>query len=151
MYKIETYLDPDRLPVIEKNLICEEKIQANSPEKIYEMLNRYFRLGYRTEEYIYMVALDTKSNILGVFELSHGSVNSSICNNREIFMKALICGASGIILAHNHPSGDVTPSEQDISTARNVAKAGKMIGADLIDNLICSDTTYFSFKEKNML
>ena len=82
-----------------------------------------------------MVALDTKSNILGVFELSHGSVNGSICNNREIFMKALICEASGIILAHNHPSGDVTPSEHDISTARNVAKAGKMIGAKLIDYL----------------
>lgn len=151
MYKIETYLDPDRIPVMEKHLVSEKKLQVSSPSKVFEMLNQYFRLGYRTEEYIYMVALDTKSNIIGVFELSHGSVNSSICNNREIFMKALICGASGIILAHNHPSGDVTPSEQDISTARNVAEAGKMIGANLIDNLICSDATYFSFKEKDML
>ena len=151
MYKIETYLDSDRIPVMEKQLICEEKIQVNSPDKVYAMLNQYFRLGYRTEEYVYMIALDTKSHILGVFELSHGAVNASMCGTREIFMKALICGASGIILAHNHPSGDVTPSAQDISTAKNVAEAEKLLGITLMDNLICSDTTYFSFMKKNVL
>lgn len=60
MYKIETYLDENRFPVVEKQLVCEERIQANSPDKVFAMLNQYFRLGCRTEEYVYMVALDTK-------------------------------------------------------------------------------------------
>ena len=151
MYKIETYHDENRFPVVEKQLVCEERIQANSPDKVFAMLNQYFRLGCRTEEYVYMVALDTKSNILGVFEISHGAVNGSICNPREIFIKALICGASGIFLAHSHPSGDVTPSAQDNNAEKRVAEAGKLLGVELLDNLICSETAYFSFREKGLL
>ena len=151
MYKIETYLDENRLPVMEKTLICKEEIQVNSPEKVFQMLNTYFRLGSRTEEYVYMIAVDTKSHILGVLELSHGTVNSSFSGTREIFMKALICGAVGIIITHNHPSGDISPSRSDIQTEQHIAKAGKLMGVSLMDYLICSNKEYFSFGEKNML
>lgn len=151
MYKIETYLDENRFPVIEKILICKEEIQVNNPEKVFRMLNNYFRLGFRTEEYVYLIAVDIKSHILGVFELSHGNVNSSFSGTREIFMKALFCGASGIIIAHNHPSGDVSPSKPDIQTARHITKAGKLMDISLMDYLICSNKNYFSFMEHEML
>ena len=151
MYKIETYLDEDRLPVMEKTLICKEEIQVNTPEKVFQMLNKYFRLGFRTEEYVYLIAVDAKSHILGVFELSHGTVNTSFSSAREIFMKALLCGAAAIIVAHNHPSGDVFPSELDMHGTQGLVQAGKLMEVPVMDYMICSDKQYFSFREKGML
>lgn len=109
MYAMETYLDDDRLPVIEKTKICEEKVTLNSPELIFNFLNKYLRLGKRTEEYVYLMCFDTKSHPLGLFEISHGTVNSAVLSPREIYMKALLCGAANIVMVHNHPSGDVSP------------------------------------------
>lgn len=123
MYKLETYMGKDKLPVLEKQLICEEVVSASSPEKVYEMLNKYFRLNSRTEEYCFMVAMDTKSNIIGVFEVSHGSIDSSCVNPREVYMKALSCNAAGIIVAHNHPSGDPSPSGPDIMVEKKTERS----------------------------
>lgn len=75
------------------------------------MLNTVFRLNRPTEEYMYMLALDNKCELLGVFEVAHGTVNATLYNLREIFICALLCGASCIVLTHNHPSGDTTLSK----------------------------------------
>lgn len=90
MYKLDTYIKEDRIPYITKTEICNEKITVNSPEKVFEMLNTYFNLGLRSEEYVYMISMDTKCNIIGIFEVSHGCIDQSILNPREIFMKALL-------------------------------------------------------------
>ena len=110
MYLLNTLLDEYRLPYMEKQQICEESVSIKNTEKLYEILNQYFKLGKRSEEYVYMAALDSRLNVIGFFEISHGTVNGSYFNNREIFMKALIAGAASIVLAHNHPSGDPSPS-----------------------------------------
>lgn len=120
MYIIDTYLDKDRLPVLEKKELCRETQTLNSPDMTFDFLNRYFRLKDRTEEYIYLLAFDKKCHLIGVFELSHGTVDSSLITPREVFMKALLCGASGIILAHNHPSGDVSPSKMDMQVMTKI-------------------------------
>lgn len=78
IYSMETYLDDDKLPVIEKTKICEEKVTLNNPELIFNFLNKYLRLGNRTEEYVYLICFDTKSHPLGLFEISHGTVNSAV-------------------------------------------------------------------------
>ena len=114
-----------------------------------KMLNAVFRFNKQAEEYVYMIALNTKCKPLGVFEISHGTINQSICNPREIFIKALLCGATGIILAHNHPSGDTTPSKDDLKTYQRVKEAGKIIGVELFDNLVIGNG-YFSFMESGM-
>lgn len=98
IYSMETYLDDDRLPVIEKTKICEEKVTLNNPELIFNFLNKYLRLGNRTEEYVYLICFDTKSHPLGLFEISHGTVNSAVLSPREIYMKALLCGAANIAI-----------------------------------------------------
>ena len=150
MYIIDTYLSEDRLPVIEKKELCQETQTLNSPETIFEFLNRYFRLKDRTEEYIYLLAFDKKCHLIGIFELSHGTADGSLISPREVFMKALLCGASGIILAHNHPSGDVTPSKLDIQVMTRIKAAGKMLSVPLLDFLICGEC-YYSAKEKGCL
>lgn len=148
MWKLETYIKEDRIPYITKTEICNKKITVNSPEKVFEMLNKYFNLGLRSEEYVYMVSMDAKCNIIGVFEVSHGCINQSILNPREIFMKALLSGATSIILAHNHPSGDCSPSQEDRNCCRRIHEAGKMLGIELSDFLVISEKIYCSFKKE---
>ena len=119
----------------------------NSPQAVTNMLNTVFHLNKQAEEHVYMIAVNVKNKILGVFEISHGSVDQSICEPREIFIRALLCGASGIILAHNHPSGDTTPSNEDAKIYQRIKESGKLIGINLLDSIIVGDT-YFSFKEQ---
>lgn len=130
-----------------KESACNYPIEnVASPEAVANMLNTIFRLDKQAEEYLYMVAVNTKCRVLGVFEVSHGTVNQSICNPRDIFIKGLLCGATGIILAHNHPSGDTTPSREDITIYRRVKESGKLIGVELMDNIIVCDG-YYSFQQ----
>lgn len=151
MYKLETYIKEDRIPYMTKTEICKEKINVNSPEKVFEMLNTYFNLGLRSEEYMYMISMDTKCNIIGVFEVSHGCINQSIMSPREVFMKALLSGAASFILAHNHPSGNCSPSQEDHNCCRKINEVGKMMNIELSDFLIVSENTYYSFKEQGYL
>ena len=151
--RITTYrteISEDQHNILVKENSCNYPVEfLSSPQAISEMLNTVFRLNKQAEEYVYMIALNTKCKPLGVFEISHGAVSQSICNPREIFIKALLCGAAGIILAHNHPSGDVTPSKDDATVYQRIKEAGKIIGVDLLDNLVIGNG-YFSFKENGI-
>lgn len=151
--RITTYrteLNKDLHNVLVKENSCNYQVDSlNNPEAIAEMLNTVFRLNKRAEEYLYMIAFNVKAKVLGVFEVSHGTVNLSVCNPRDIFIKALLCGASNIVLAHNHPSGDATPSKEDIDTYNRIKEAGKLMGISLLDNIIVGDR-YFSFMRNNI-
>lgn len=114
-----------------------------------ELNEEQFRLNKQAEEYVYMIALNTKCKPLGVFEISHGAIDQSICNPREIFIKALLCGATGIILEYNHPSGDTTPSKNDMEVYQRIKEAGKIIGVNLLDNLVIGNG-YYSFTENGI-
>ncbi len=123
--------------------------KLTTPESIYNMLCEVFGHNRRSEEYLYLICLNTNGKLQGVFEVSHGTNDASVCEPREIFQKALLCNAHHIVLAHNHPSGDVEPSKTDMATYRMVKDAGEMIGVKLVDNLIVGDT-YYSFSEKGI-
>lgn len=91
----------------------------DSPEKVCT-LAKNLGLLEAAEEYVYTLALDNKNKATGLFEISHGTVSSSVISPREIYIRALLLGASSIILFHNHPSGDVTPSKDDILVTKRV-------------------------------
>lgn len=118
----------------------------DSPEKVCT-LAKNLGLLEAAEEYVYTLALDNKNKATGLFEISHGTVNSSVISPREIYIRALLLGASSIILFHNHPSGDVTPSKDDILVTKRVKAAGELLGVELLDHIIIGDT-YYSFKEQ---
>lgn len=145
--KYRTELDENR-----HNILVKEKAfnyQCNnltSPDIIVELLNDCFHLNKMAEEYLYMIALDTKCHPLGIFEISHGTVNLSLVTPREIFIRAILCGATYIILSHNHPSGVVTPSKEDREIYKRIKESGKLIGIELLDNIIIGDG-YYSFLE----
>ena len=146
--KYEMELDELKHPLMveESSYECPDE-RLNSPEKIVRILNKSFRLDKKAEEYVYMLAFDAKCNPLGVFELGHGSVNACILNPREIFQRALICGAVNIVIAHNHPSHDSTPSKEDDEVALKISRAGKLMGIKLVDFIIIGNG-YFSYNEQ---
>ena len=111
--KYKTTLSEDGKAVLEKELSVnypELDRKMNGPEKVVRLAKEFLHLDDQTEEYLYMICMNSKLELTSVFEISHGNVNSSIIGAREIFQKALLANAVSIILMHNHPSGDSTPS-----------------------------------------
>lgn len=151
--QIKTYrteLDENQHNVLVKENCYSYPIEfLKDPKAVTDMLNAVFNLKNLAEEYVYMIAFNTKNRPLGVFEVSHGTVNQSVCNPRELFIRALLCGAACIILAHNHPSGDTVPSKMDIKNHKRIKEAGQLMGIQLLDSIIVGDG-YFSFTEEEM-
>lgn len=151
--KYKTRLTTDRKAVLEKDYSVnypELDNIMNSPEKIVKLAKGFLRMHEETEEYMYMICLNTKLMMTGLFEISHGNVNSSVVGTREVFQKALLGNAVSIILMHNHPSGDCTPSIQDIEVTKRLVEAGKIIGVEVLDHIIIGKQ-YCSLREKGHL
>lgn len=148
--KYSMELDTDR-----KNILVKEDSKnypainrLDSPEKVKDMLNYIYNAKAKAEEHMWLIALDTKCNLIGLFEISHGTVNASLVSPREIFIRLCLCGAASCILAHNHPSGDTTPSTEDIKVTSRIKEVGEMMNINLLDHIIIGDI-YYSFRENN--
>lgn len=151
--KYKTKLVEGRKAVLEKDYSTnypEMDNMMNCPETVVQLAKGFLRIHEETEEHMYMLCLNTKLKLNGIFEVSHGSVNSSVCGTREIFQKALLGNAVSIILIHNHPSGDCTPSREDIKVTERLKEAGKIVGVDVLDHIIIGQS-YCSLKEKGYL
>ena len=98
-----------------------------------------------------IVLLDTRHRLIRTCLLSVGTLDASLASPREVFREALLTGAAAIVAFHNHPSGDPTPSEEDIALTRRLARAGSLIGIDLVDHMILADMKYWSMKESGTL
>jgi len=123
------------------------KIRYTSPTQIFDTFNF---LQYETKEYFIAIHLDGKNRILAVDICSIGSLNQSIVHPREVFKTALLSSAAGLILLHNHPSGDPTPSNEDLEVTRRLRDAGDLIGVKVLDHLVIG-TSYYSFVEKGLI
>lgn len=102
-------------------------------------------------EQLIVCSLDTKNQPITLNIVSVGSLNSSIVHPREIFKAAILSNAASIILYHNHPSGDPTPSIEDLNATERIRDCGKLIGIDLLDHIIIGDDTYYSMREKGKI
>lgn len=152
--KYKTRLTNDGKAVLEKELNVnypELDRKMNSPEKVVSLARGFLRIHEESEEYLYMICMDTKLHMTSVFELSHGNVNSSVVGIREMFQKALLANAVNIIVMHNHPSGDPTPSREDIEVTKRMKEAGRIVGVDVLDHIIIGRPGYCSIKEKGYI
>lgn len=95
--------------------------------------------------------LDTKHRINAVHTVSIGSLNATVVHPREVYKAALLANAAAIIVGHNHPSGDPTPSPEDLSVTDRLAKSGKILGIELLDHIILGSNTYCSLRERGLL
>lgn len=147
----KTRLTHDGKAILEKEVSvnCPKVDRVmNSPEKVAKLAHHYLYLQEQSEEYLYMLCLNTKLQMTSVIELSHGNVNSSIVSMREMFQKALLANAVNIILMHNHPSGDCQPSREDIAVTKRAIEAGRLIGVDVLDHIVIGRPGYCSLKDK---
>ena len=121
----------------------------NNSLKIYE----YFKdlVGNKKQEYFYTVYVDTKGRYIDKKCLFVGTINNSIVHPREIFKEAYLLSANGIICIHNHPSGDPTPSKEDVMITRKIKEIAMIHGIRLVDHLIVGVNSYYSFYEDNKL
>lgn len=126
-----------------------EKISAS--QDIVLLMQKLLHMDELAEEHCYMIALNSVGKILGVFFISKGTVNTSLVSPREIYIRALLAGAVQIIFCHNHPSGNVQPSESDIQLTQTLKKAGELMNISLTDHIIIGTDSYFSFCESQML
>ena len=103
-------------------------------------------LRHCEQEHVLCMLLDTRNRLLGEEEISKGTVNQSLFSSRELYITALSYHAVHVILVHNHPSGDVTPSREDIEVTRQAFEAGELIGIRLLDHIIVGDRQYTSLR-----
>ncbi|NLV22197.1 MAG: DNA repair protein RadC [Syntrophomonadaceae bacterium] len=121
----------------------------HSPEDVSQLLMEEMR--YYDREFLYGLYMDRKGGLISKEIISIGSLSSSIVHPREVFKAAVKCSAASVIIAHNHPSGDPTPSREDFDITRRLVEAGKIMGIELIDHLVIGHKSYCSLKEKGAI
>lgn len=137
------------------NLIKEEEVSYLIDSKVSDPISMYkilqsLGLQEEPEEVFILLAFDTKNKLVGSFEVSRGTLSSSLVHPREIFKRALLINAAAIAVAHNHPSGEEMPSKEDKEVTRRTVEASNLMGINFLDHLIIGDT-FFSFREKGLL
>jgi DNA repair protein RadC len=110
-------------------------------------------IGHDEREHLIVFLLDARSQVKHFQVVSIGTLSASLVHPREVFRPAVVWGAAGIIVVHNHPSGDTSPSPDDRETTRRLARAGELLGIPLLDHIIIADgkTDFFSFKTAGVL
>lgn len=121
------------------------KTLIGSPRDVGDLLMEDMR--HLEQEHFRVIHLGTKNQVLGIDLVSVGTVGSSLVHPREVFKNSIRRNATGVILVHNHPSGDPTPSREDISVTRRVAEAGRILGIEVIDHIVIGDRRMVSLKE----
>jgi len=109
------------------------------------------RLRYEVREHFVVVMLSTKNHVLGAPVVSVGSLNASLVDPKEVFRQALEYSAAAVVLVHNHPSGDPSPSPEDIALTKRLVQGGQILEITVLDHLIIGDGKYVSLKEKGII
>lgn len=143
--KLLSAIELGRRVYYEKNMV---KLKMNSSEKVYNYMKTKF--NDNKQEYFYALYLDNKKNLIDKKLLFIGTINKSIVHPREIFKYAYLLSASSIICVHNHPSGDVTPSKEDILLTKSLVEIGEIQGIKVIDHLVIGKYYYSFFENGNI-
>jgi DNA repair protein RadC len=124
----------------------EPRRKIRSPADVYSLL--YPRMREQKRERLVALLLDTKNQVLREEVISIGSLNANIVHPREVFKAALMESCASVILSHNHPSGDPTPSREDIAVTEKLIEGGKLLGIDVLDHVVIGEGRYVSLKDE---
>lgn len=131
------------------NITSIKNLKFNNPEIIFEYYKEKFKYVY--QENFYCVYLDNNKRIIKDKQLFLGTLNYSMVHPREVFKEAYLLSASSIICIHNHPSGEVLPSKQDIEITKRLKEIGILLGIEIVDHIIIGENKYYSFYENGDL
>lgn len=129
--------------------VRRQKLDFSTPSAVAEYFMEEMR--HKEKEELKLLMLDSKMRLIAEKSISVGTVNYAVASPREIFLEALKYQAVHIIIMHNHPSGDPSPSHNDVLSTHKIREAGELIGISLVDHIIIGDNKYMSFSEKKIL
>ena len=121
--------------------------ELTDPEKVYRLIKS--KLKDYHKEHFYIIVLNSRGH--SIAEVSVGSLNASVVHPREVFTEAIRNKAASVVFAHNHPSGDPEPSEDDLLLTKKLVESGKILGIEVFDHIIVVKDGFFSFKDKRLL
>jgi len=121
--------------------------ELTDPEKVYRLIKS--KLKDYHKEHFYIIALNSRGH--SIAEVSVGSLNASVVHPREVFTEAIKNKAASVVFAHNHPSGDPEPSEDDLLLTKKLVESGKILGIEVFDHIIVAKDSFFSFKNKGII
>ena len=119
------------------------------PQNAYDLLHEY--LGDVDREHYVVLLMDTRNQVIGIHTASIGSLNAAIVHPRETYKAAILANASAVILGHNHPSGDPSPSKEDLALSMRMKEVGELLGIPVMDHIIIGDGSFVSLKERGLL
>ena len=137
--------------VKEKGGYYEFDKRIGSPRDAYEAILELTKIDEEAQEVLGIICVNTKNKITAVHEITRGTVDSSLCHPREVFKVAVQHNASGVIMFHNHPSGDPTPSGEDANLSLRMAGAGEIMGIEILDHLVIGDGRFVSIRERGLM
>ncbi|WP_345973572.1 RadC family protein [Sulfurimonas diazotrophicus] len=133
---------------LSRRYLIKQHVKITSAADVYELLREY---GAKKQEYFIALALDGASHLIEKRVVSIGTLNQSLVHPREVFADAVADRAAGIIVAHNHPGGQLAPSREDAAVTRRLREAGILLGIELLDHVILTKEGFLSLREEGML
>ena len=137
------------IKLVKESSFLYQTLTISSPKDAYEMIKD--QLQDLDREQFIIACLNTKNEPTNISVVSVGTLNKAIVHPREVFKTAILSNAASIMAFHNHPSGETTPSQQDIQLTKRLYEAGELLGIKLLDHLIIGDGSFTSLKEKGYL
>jgi DNA repair protein RadC len=138
------------LRVVREPSLLTKPTRLTAPCNVAELLRAQGATNEEVEV-LYALLLDSQNNVRGLVEVSRGILNASLVHPREVFRLAIVHGAAGVVVAHNHPSGEPAPSGDDKAMTTQLVEAGRLLDIPLYDHVILTDDSYFSFAEAGLL
>ena len=123
------------------------KSYARTPADIATLVGH---IAEQDREHFVVVLLNTKNRVLGIDRVSVGTLDASLVHPREVFKAAILANAANVVVCHNHPSGDVTPSAEDIRITKSLKQAGEIISISVLDHVIVTPDTHLSLREEGL-
>jgi DNA repair protein RadC len=131
---------------------ASERLQVSTSQEVYTILyNNWDIYKIELQEQFKILLLNRANKVIGIYEVSSGGMSGTIADPKLIFATALKAGASSIILSHNHPSGNLKPSQADIALTQKIIKAGSFLDIAVLDHIIITSEGYFSFQDEGII
>ena len=138
-----------KLAIVEIKMVCDKTVTLDIDGSNAGSVASFIRdfIGPTDREHLVMVALNTRGRVVAVNEISVGSVSASIAHPREIFKPAILANASAFIIAHNHPSNEIDPSDDDLRLTKRIKEASRIMGIEMLDHFVIGEDKFFSIEK----
>lgn len=144
-YRVELSDNQHPFLVLEEELSIDN-LNLSSPKEIVNFLNEKLHLNRRGQEEVFLIGFNNQFEVNAVFKIGQGAINRCLISTRDIFIRAVLSGSKFIVIAHNHPSTTITPSQADYNICKVIKEAGLIMDIPLVDFLITGGENSYSFK-----